>query len=56
MEYKIEEVKWYLEEMIQLDLTNNVEERVYEDLMWYGKCRSKDLKKVYARMDEWYDY
>lgn len=40
--FSMKEVKAFIEEMIELDLVTDLEERVYEDLRWTGKCSRRD--------------
>ena len=48
------EVMEYLEEMIISDLAEAVEERVYQDIKWFGKCSKSDLNKIKINMKKWY--
>lgn len=50
-----EEVAYYLEEMISMNLATEVEEDVYYDIKHSGKCKRSELEKVKKRMYELYD-
>lgn len=45
----------YLEEMIISDLATEVEEKVYQDVKWFGKCNRKELNEVRRNMKKWYN-
>lgn len=47
------EILYYLEEMIQMNLAEEVEENVYYDLKYKGKCKRKELSQVVEHMKEW---
>lgn len=50
-----EEVLYYLEEMISMSLATKVEEDVYYDIKYSGKCKRSELEKVKKRMYELYE-
>lgn len=56
VQYSMNEVKEYLEEMVASDLAIKVEQDVYQDLKWYGRCKKAELEQVYERMNDWIDY
>lgn len=50
-----EEMMFYLEEMIQMELATETEEKVYEDIRWHGRCKRSELNQVKDRMRKWYE-
>lgn len=51
-------VKWseilcYLEEMIISDLATKIEEKVYQDIKWFGRYEKKELNEVIRNMKKW---
>ena len=49
-----DEVLFYLEEMIEMELASEIEEDVYYDIKYKGKCNKQDYKEVLHNMRKWY--
>ena len=52
LEVSHSEVMFYLEEMIEMDLVDEIEERLYTDIKW-KKYSKKDYTYVQNRVREW---
>lgn len=50
-----EDVLFYLEEMVQMDMTSSIEEDVYYSLKQGKKVTREQLGLVLKRMKKWYN-
>jgi len=49
------DVLYYLEEMIQCGLADEIEENVYYDIKWFGRCKRGEMKHVKKNMIKMYN-
>lgn len=49
-----DEVMYYLEDAVHSGTANEIEEKVYYDIKWSGKCKKWELDVVKANMIEMY--
>lgn len=45
----------YLEVMLLEDMNDEIEEKVYTDIKWWGKCKKSEYEYVVERMNEYYE-
>ena len=49
------DIMYYLEEMIQMDLADEIEQNVYYDIKWFNRCKRGELKHVKKNMIKIYN-
>jgi len=50
-----EDILFYLEEMVQMEMTSSIEEDVYYSLKQDKKITREQLESVLKRMKKWYN-